>query len=232
MSTIFKFKQFEVDQNGCAMKINTDGVLLAALLKSNNPKHILDIGTGTGVIALMLAQRFENAKIAAVEIDEQAAVTAASNFNNARFSNRLTLNHISIQQYNPNIKFDMVVCNPPYFINDLQNPEKRKGIARHANLNFFDELIAKVAALLTDKGSFWFILPIKQAENLVVKAQKYGLKAVRNINLHSNKQKPAFREIICLSKFEEPQAATHFYIYETEKVYTNAYQLLLKDFFL
>ena len=88
---MFRFKQFSVDQTACAMKINTDGVLLGAMAGEGNPLSILDIGTGTGVIALMLAQRFTNAKTDAVEIDEQAAATAKSNFSNSTFENRLTL---------------------------------------------------------------------------------------------------------------------------------------------
>ena len=96
MSAIFKFKQFEVDQKGCAMKINTDGVLLAAMAEGNEPKRILDIGTGTGVLALMMAQRFENAKIEAVEIEEQASVTANKNFKSSIFKDRLTINNLSL----------------------------------------------------------------------------------------------------------------------------------------
>ncbi|RZK37486.1 MAG: methyltransferase domain-containing protein [Pedobacter sp.] len=236
---IFKFKQFEVDQTGCAMKINTDGVLLAAIAESDSPNHILDIGTGTGVIALMLAQRFRDALIEAVEIDEQASVTAGRNFQSSVFSDRLTINNTAIEQYipkgciehNPN-KFDLIVSNPPYFVNDLKNAEQKKGIARHTDEVFFNELILKVSSLLSEQGSFWFILPVKQAKILVEKAEGLGLHLSVQINLHSDISKPEFRWIACLSKRQTKPMVKDFYIYESEKVYTSTYKDLLKDFFL
>ena len=229
---IFKFKQFEVDQTGCAMKINTDGVLLAALVESNNPKRILDIGTGTGVLALMLAQRFISAQIEAVEIEEQASATAKKNFQLSVFNDRLNVENTSIQQYKSNDQFDLIISNPPFFVNDLKNIEEKKGIARHTNEVFFDELIAKVNALLIDSGSFWFILPIKQAELLVERANDYNFKPVKIIHLHSDKFKLAFRYIVCLKRNSTSIKIDHFYIYEDEKIYTRAYKELLKDFFL
>ena len=126
--SIFKFKQFEVDQTGCAMKINTDGVLLAALVESDNPKNILDVGTGTGVLALMMAQRFPKAYVEAVEIDEQASATAKQNFHLSVFSNRLTVHNMAIEYYNPTEQFDLINSNPPFFVNDLKNAEQKKGL--------------------------------------------------------------------------------------------------------
>lgn len=230
--SVFKFKQFEVDQSGCAMKINTDGVLLAAMATSNSPKRILDIGTGTGVIALMLAQRFQQAQIEAVEIDEQAAATANKNFESSVFANRLHCTHISIQQYVPTPQFDLIVSNPPFFVNDLKNAEEKKGIARHADAIFFDELIVKVAAMLSDEGCFWFVLPIKQAQLLVEKGKAHGLFEQELIHLHSDAAKPEFRRIVSLGKTKVALVPKHFYIYQAEKVYTPAYLTLLKDFFL
>jgi tRNA1Val (adenine37-N6)-methyltransferase len=229
---IFRFKQFEVDQAGCAMRINTDGVLLAALTESNQPQTILDIGTGTGVIALMLAQRFPNAAVEAVEIDEQASITARKNFQSAVFKERLNVVHTAIEHYETELKFDLIVSNPPFFVNDLKNTVERKGIARHTDELFFETLIAKVAALLTETGSFWFILPVKQAELLVEKASAFNLYENHSISLHSDAQKPAFRKLVGLGSSISSPATEHFYIYESEKVYTTAYKNCLKDFFL
>lgn len=228
----FKFKQFEVDQKGCAMKINTDGVLLAALVESIDPKRILDIGTGTGVLALMLAQRFENAKVEAVEIDEQASATAHRNFQLSVFSERLSINHVAIAQFKTTQKFDLIISNPPFFVNDLKNKEEKKGIARHTNEQFFVSLIEKVSQLLSDDGSFWFILPIKQAELLIKYALDKGLYPTQKIEQHSDQSKPAFRWIVCLGQKNKETKIEHFYIYESEKIYTPAYKHLLKDFFL
>lgn len=238
---IFKFKQFEVDQSGCAMKINTDGVLLAALIEvanPNNPSHpshpslILDIGTGTGVIALMLAQRFEKASIHAVEIDGAAAETAGNNFKHSIFSHRLSISNMAIQQYHNTQQFDLIVSNPPYFVNDLKNKEEKKGIARHANELFFNELMVKVEALLLPSGVFWFILPTKQADLLIKDGAKYGLWPAKIIQLHSDHTKPEFRRIVGLGRTKTEPLIEHFYIYKAEKVYTDAYNRLLEAFFL
>ena len=229
---IFKFKQFEVDQSECAMKINTDGVLLAALAESENPTKILDIGTGTGVLALMMAQRFTEAKVHAVEIDEQASATASKNFQLSVFNERLNISNVAIEQYNNGEKFDLIISNPPFFVNDLKNTEEKKGIARHANEEFFANLILKVNAILADKGSFWFVLPIKQAESLIEKAKQLNMYASKIIELHSDVSKPAFRYIVNLNRGKGETTIEHFYIYESEKAYTNAYKILLKDFFL
>lgn len=232
MSVIFKFKQFEVDQKGCAMKINTDGVLLAAMAEGNEPKRILDIGTGTGVLALMMAQRFENAKIEAVEIEEQASVTANINFKSSIFKDRLTINNVAIEQFNTAQKFDLIISNPPFFVNDLKNVEEKKGIARHTDEQFFVSLIEKVSQFLSNDGSFWFILPIKQAEILIKYGLEKGLYLAKKIELHSDQSKTAFRWVVCLDRINVETKIEQFYIYESEKNYTKAYKELLKDFFL
>lgn len=232
MSTVFKFKQFEVDQTGCAMKINTDGVLLAALLEFESPKNILDIGTGTGVLALMMAQRFTSAKVTAVEIDELASATAGRNFQKSAFGKRLAINNVAIEQFITAQKFDLIISNPPFFVNDLKNTEEKKGIARHTSEQFFANLIVKVNAILANDGRFWFILPIKQAELLIKYALENGLFPAKRIELHSDQFKPAFRWIVCLDRRNFETKIEQFYIYESEKNYTKAYKELLKDFFL
>jgi tRNA1Val (adenine37-N6)-methyltransferase len=230
--SVFRFKKFDVDQTGCAMKINTDGVLLAALAEADQPKQILDIGTGTGVIALMLAQRFENAMIEAIEIDEAATKTAQNNFKNAIYASRLSASNIAIQQYHTTLKFDLIVSNPPYFVNDLKNAEEKKGVARHTDELFFKELLLKVNSLLDEKGVFWFVLPIKQAILMVEDASRNNLFLIKTIHLHSDESKPEFRRIICLGRAKVTPEVEHFFIYEAEKVHSKAYRELLKDFFL
>ncbi|WP_316795661.1 tRNA1(Val) (adenine(37)-N6)-methyltransferase [Pedobacter agri] len=230
--SVFKFKQFEVDQSGCAMRINTDGVLLAALVHHHLPKKILDIGTGTGVIALMLAQRYPEAGVCAVEIDQQAAETAGNNFANSAFSERLSVNHIAIEKYHHPEKFDLIVSNPPFFVNDLKNEEVRKGLARHASDDFFGLLVEKSNELLSESGSLWFVLPIKQAEEVIAVAKRYQLTIRVRINIHSDVQKATFRQIICLSRAGDLLDESNFYIYESRGEHTLQYKELLKDFFL
>ncbi|MDQ0640082.1 tRNA1Val (adenine37-N6)-methyltransferase [Pedobacter sp. W3I1] len=230
--SIFKFKQFEVDQTGCAMKINTDGVLLGATVTHPSPLTILDIGTGTGVIALMLAQRFPDALIHAVEIDAQAAETAEKNFQFSVFSERLTINHTSIEQYEYSQQFDLIVSNPPFFVNDLKSEELRKGIARHADEDFFSMLIKKASGLLADEGMIWLILPVKQADEVIGIAAHYNLSLTERIHIHSDQSKPTFRQMICLKKGKTVLRERDFYIYESLKQHTAAYKELLKNFFL
>lgn len=232
MKNTFRFKQFEVDQINCAMKINTDGVLLAAMAQHENPKWILDIGTGTGVIALMLAQRFPKAQVYAVEIDEQASATAEKNFQNSVFNKRLTNNNISIEQFNNPEKFDLIVTNPPFFVNDYKNAEPKKEMARHASHTFFGELVKKVNELLSDDGCFWFVLPIKQSEEVVRLGEEYDLFAKKVIKLYSDVTKPEFRRIVCLGRQKSALLEEDFIIYQSEKKYTKDYKVLLKDFFL
>jgi len=214
------------------MRINTDGVLIAAMVNHEKPKNILDIGTGTGVIALMLAQRFPEANIHAVEIDEQAAQTAGKNFQLSVFSERLTINHTSIEQYHHAQQFDLIVSNPPFFVNDLKSKQENKSIARHTSEQFFHDLIKKVNELLSATGTFWFVLPVKQAKQLINSGTQFGLYLNKQISLHSDKTKPEFRMIVCLSRSKVDLLTTQFYIYQTEKVYTEAYQNLLKPYFL
>lgn len=230
--SIFKFKHFEVDQVGCAMKINTDGVLIGATANHPSPKNILDIGTGTGVIALMLAQRFPDAFIEAVEIDKQAAMTAQKNFYNSPFYIRLVANHIGIQDYSSSKLFDLIVSNPPFFVNDLKNEEIRKGIARHADQDFFEMLISKSVELLAESGKIWLIVPVKQANEIVKVASSYGLFLAERVHIHSDITKPTFRQMICLTRKKAIPIERDFYIYESFQQHTNAYKILLKDFFL
>jgi tRNA1Val (adenine37-N6)-methyltransferase len=232
MGSVFRFKQFEVNQADCAMKINTDGVLLGAIAHHSQPLRILDIGTGTGVIALMLAQRFPDASVDAVEIDQLAATRAATNFNSSLFASRLVVNCVDITSFKTTNRYDLIVSNPPYFVNDLKNPEVRKGVARHAHEDFFESLLYKVKELLTANGRFWVILPVKQAEQLIVNAVLRRLFPAIIIHVYSDVNKVEFRQIVCFSCSDEPALHENFYIYAAEGKYTPAYMKLLKDYFL
>lgn len=232
MSSVFKFKQFEVEQSGTAMKINTDGVLLAAVAEHMHPTHILDIGTGTGVIALMMAQRFPDAAVDAVEIDAFSAQTAGLNFNNSPFAERLSIYHSDILNFSPETEYDLIVSNPPYFVNDLKSELLQKQIARHADEDFFGKLLRKVSGLLSGSGLFWFILPVKQADWMIAQGVLHQLYPSKIIAVHSDEQKPVIRKIVCLQFGHSAVSEEHFYIYADQNVYTDAYKRLLKDFFL
>ncbi|WP_295719944.1 methyltransferase [Mucilaginibacter sp.] len=230
---MFHFKQFSVDQSGCAMKINTDGVLLGALTGADNPVSILDIGTGTGVIALMLAQRFGSAQIDAVEIDESAAKTAQSNFKNSPFASRLRLYPLGFEAFfktRTDRKYDLIISNPPFYINSLQSPGAKINLAKHAGDGFFEGLIEAVANNLNNDGICWLILPPDTALMVKDLALQRGLYLHKIINVHSFNDEAAHREILAFG-FEHKQAiAQAFVIYDEPKIYSKAYQEVLKEF--
>lgn len=234
MSGIFRFKQFEADQSGCSMKINTDGVLLGAMARADKPQRILDIGTGTGVIALMLAQRFPDAMVDAVEIDPRAAETARRNFSQSPFASRLTCHPLGLSDFVPEAPYDLIVSNPPYFLDALKNPDRRKSIARHTDWSFFGFLLAFSHQWLTADGSLQLVLPVPLANELNSRAtHEYGFVRQWQAAIHSFHGEPAIRNIVALGKTAARTAETEaFIIYESKGRYSEAYRSLLKDFFL
>jgi tRNA1Val (adenine37-N6)-methyltransferase len=232
--SMFQFKQFAVDQSGCAMKINTDGVLLGVLTQANNPQSILDIGTGTGVIALMSAQRFPDTKIDAVEISEAAAATAARNFKSSKFADRLTSYHSGFEEYfqqNPDQKYDLIVSNPPFYINALKSPGEQRTVAKHTDEQFFNTLLSTTSNHLADNGLFWLILPVTTSELVKASAKAYGLYLHTQINIKSYPQSEPHRQIVVFSVNQMPVIVSDFTIYEEPKKYTTQYESALKDFF-
>ena len=234
MSGVFKFKQFDVDQSGCAMKINTDGVLLGALADADRPQTILDIGTGTGVIALMLAQRFTNANIDAIEIDQAAAETANRNFKNSAFSDRLTVYPSGFaaffEQY-PDKKYDLIVSNPPFYINSLKSPEAKRELAKHAGRNFFSDLTSYASKHLTDDGTMFLILPLDTVALVKEMTLTNMLFLKKKTRVSSYKDSEPHREIVVLSLDRDTEVDDNFVIYESPQIYTERYQEVLKDFF-
>jgi len=236
MSSVFRFKQFEVNQEGSAMRINTDGVLLGAMAEHSLPIDILDIGTGTGVIALMLAQRFPTGNIDAIELDEYSAKLAGQNFEKSNFTSRLKAYHCAFQDFKPAHPYDLVVSNPPFFIKALQNPDKRKAIARHANTPFFDDLLAKTTEWLHDNGTLQVVVPLDIGDYLIDKAITSGIFTVTKIiHIRSFIHSTPFRKIISLEKGKasvSQEQEVFFTLYEAQAVYSNEYRSLLSPFFL
>lgn len=234
MNDIFHFKKFKVNQSGCAMKVNTDGVLLAALAYHISPQKILDIGTGTGLIALMLAQRFENAVIDAVEIEENAAIRAKLNFEGSPFSERLNVFHNSIEDYfsNTNENYDLIISNPPFFINSLKSENFNKEQARHTSKDFFTELLSRSVIKLKPDGVLILILPIETAkliEDLIISVPNLYLNEL--IMIHSFSDSMAHRKILKIGLQPTDLNLKKFVIYESQGIYSSEYQNLLKDFF-
>lgn len=233
MGSVFRFKEFEINQEGCAMKINTDGVLLGAYVQANNPYRILDIGTGTGVIALMLAQRFQDANIDAVEIDIDAYQTSLDNFKNSPFASRIKGNLGSFEDLQVANKYDLIVSNPPFYTNSLHNPDARKKIARHADFDFFKKLVDFAKTNLSDKGQLDLILPNELAEYVINEGKRQGLHLIKLVAIKSFSDSEVIRNIISLSRqTTEAFKKEEFVIYQEKSVYSEAYRTILKPFFL
>ncbi len=233
MGSIFQFKGFEVDQANCPMRINTDGVLLGAYASSEQARHILDIGSGTGVIALMLAQRFEQAQVWGVEIDQLAAETAQQNFQKSPFKERLHIAHTDIFHWQVPVNFDLIVSNPPFYINSLHNPDVRKKTAKHTDEAFFKGLLAFAGAQLNPKGELQLIVPAELRPFLQSEAEKQGLYLQQILHIRSFANSEVIRYILSFSRQQGSQLQEEdLQIYADRAVYTAAYKQLLRNFFL
>ena len=175
-NSYFQFKQFRVEQGQCAMKVGTDGVLLGVWTDVSGAQSILDVGTGTGLIALMLAQR-SPAAIYGIEIDENAAAQAIENVNNSPWSDSIKIEAVSLQTFaeNTNCRFDLIVSNPPYFNKSLKNPDAQRSAARHTDSLSQKELITAACMLLTGTGRLSVILPPAEGLEFILQAEELGL---------------------------------------------------------
>ena len=189
-STSFAFKQFIIKQDKCAMKVGTDAVLLGAWIIPNGSKHILDIGTGTGVISLMLAQKTV-AQIDAIDIEEEAFIQAKQNVSESKFSKQIHVIHSSFQEYAKTAvkKYNLIVTNPPYFEQSLKSSDEQRSHARHADVLPFEELLDGVLKLLDEKGKFCLILPTLEAVKFRTLAEKKGLNLSKLLRVKSRVDK-------------------------------------------
>ena len=227
----FTFKQFAVEQEDVAMKVGTDGVLLGAWAACDGAKRILDIGTGTGLIALMLAQRNAEAQIHAVEIDETATRRARANFDISPWAERLEVEQTAVQHYSPSEKFDLIISNPPYFVDSLQCPDAKRTTARHTQDLTFDELDRAVCRLLAEDGKFALILPVNEFEKYLSLTQ---LHLVRRCDVHPTTGAAVKRVMAEFAKSKTATLTLENITIEQERRgdYTDEYRALTKEFYL
>jgi tRNA1Val (adenine37-N6)-methyltransferase len=189
----FQFKQFIIWQHRCAMKVGTDGVLLGAWTDVQRAKYILDIGTGTGLIALMLAQR-SKAYIDAIEIDRDAAMQAEENVRISPWSERIQIFHTSFQEFSrENKKYDLIVTNPPYFNDSLKAADEKRSLARHNNKLSQGSLLEGVCELLGKEGSFALIIPADIFSSFSKLVNHFQLFSYRQTNVFGKKNNPCIR---------------------------------------
>ena len=232
----FTFKQFSVQQDKTAMKVGTDGVLLAAWTPINhNPFSILDIGAGTGIIALMLAQRTHAEQIDALEIDEEAYEQAVENFENSPWGDRLFCFHAGLDEFieEPEDEYDLIVSNPPFYSENYKTENEQRDLARFQDAMPFEELIEAADLMLSENGIFAVILPFKEEKNFIALAKEAELYPVKITRVKGTPTSDIKRSLLAFSRNEIQNAPIDELIIETDRhVYTPEYIELTKDFYL
>ncbi|SDH63652.1 tRNA1(Val) (adenine(37)-N6)-methyltransferase [Myroides phaeus] len=233
---MFKFKQFTIEQDKCAMKVGTDGVLLGAWTPvDNNPYAILDIGSGTGLLALMMAQRTDAEQIDGVEIDEAAHEQAINNFENSPWGDRLFCYHAGLEQFATEIdeEYDLIISNPPFFSEDVLSNDTQRDTARFQEALPFDLLIEAVEFFLSEKGIFSVIIPAKEEDKLIHLAAEFGIYPMKVTRVRGHKDAEIKRSLIAFSRtFIEKIPLDELIIEIDRHVYTPEFTALVKDFYL
>lgn len=231
-NTSFTFKQFTVNHDKCAMKVGTDGVLLGAWAPVANAKHILDVGTGTGLIALQIAQRNQKAAITAIEIDPAAAAQAKENVQCSSWADRIDVICSDFRSFQSKIKFDLIVSNPPYFIDALNCPNEQRNIARHTGGLNYDLLFHHAAHLLEEEGGVSVIIPVEAERAVIDAAWDNKLFPSNCMRIFTKPGKPC-RRVLFTFRFQYKEYIEENLCIEVERNnYTPEYIALTKDFYL
>ncbi len=219
MATAFQFKEFGIEQDLCAMKVGTDGVLLGAWAEGG--RHILDIGCGTGIVSLMMAQRFPEAVVTAIDIEDDCCRQARANADNSPWGDRISVEHASLQEYastharnvvsgGSQPLFDSIVSNPPFFVDSLKNPDRARSLARHTDSLPFGVLAKGVASLLVSGGVFSVVMAEECCQSFMDEAWFAGLYIVETVRIVTKKGKPVKRRLMRFSNVHtvEPKDMT------------------------
>jgi tRNA1Val (adenine37-N6)-methyltransferase len=231
----FKFKQFTIFHDKCAMKVGTDGVLLGSWAGTGlSPKRILDIGAGSGLIALMLAQRFKSAEIDAVEIEAQCAQQCAENALASPFKERINSTNSSIQEFalKNEDKFDLLVSNPPFFIDSFTSDNDQRNTARHNHSLRQHDLLKVVTDLSHHKSVFAIILPVKEGDLFILKAREYPWYLNNQVYIKGSPESKEKRVLLEFTKSQNPLMKSQLIVEEKRGVYTKGFTALVKDFYL
>lgn len=237
MTKPFKFKNFTIQQDRCAMKIGTDGVLLGAWASlENHPFSILDIGTGTGIIALMMAQRSSAELIDALEIDEDAYEQAVENFENSDWGDRLFCYHAAFDEFVEEMqeeeKYDLIISNPPFYSDEYTSGNAQRDQARFADALPFEELLQGVSLLLSEEGKFNVIIPKKEEETFLKIAEQNHLFPHRITRVKGDVNSEVKRSLMEFGFEKKELNPTELTIENSRHNYTPEYIELVKDFYL
>lgn len=233
MSRPFHFKQFSIFQDNAAMKVGTDGVLLGAWAQNVQCEKILDIGCGTGLISLMMAQRFPNSHIDAVDVDEKAIDDARINFSNSKWDDRIRLENSNILDLSEEKKYDLIVCNPPFFEADSRAPDTSRALARSGMDISFLEWINKMKLLLDPFGSIGIIYPITEWNRIKGDIEETGLHIHRYCEVKPTEEKKAHRVLVQLGIEKKDAIIEKVLVIEISRhKYTDEYVRLTRSFYL
>lgn len=210
------------------MKVGTDAMVLGSLACQDNPKHILDIGSGCGILALMMAQKYPSSEILAIDIHADSIVEASQNFKESPFENLKALK-TSLQELEINDHFDLIISNPPFFDDDLKSKSDNRNYARHNDNLSFDQLIGNIAKCLSDNGSAWFILPYRYDNEILSLLEKSKLFLREKIELFNDQKKEPVRIIYSVSKLPTSTLTKRIPI-RIDGNYSEEYKTLTKDF--
>jgi len=236
----FHFKQFSIEQDSCAMKVTLDACLFGALCEIQQAKNILDIGTGTGLLALMCAQRSQ-AEVHAIELDPAASQQATQNVSNSRFSDRVRVYQQNIKEYIAPHLYDHIICNPPFFSDHLKGPNKQRNQARHNDQLSFSQLCQSMGRHLSLDGRAWILLPCSEFNRFIQAANGQGLNLSQVWQLHSRPNKEAHRYVFSLEKASPRNSIgtnalakkQPIFIHELSgNHYSEQFKSLLADFYL
>jgi len=230
--SIFRFKQFSVSHHRSTMKVGTDAVILGAWTPVDNCRRILDVGTGCGIIALMLAQR-SDAEITAIDIDEESIEEAMDNFRNNHWNTQLNAVHTSLRHYCESVqtKFDLVISNPPFFQNSLLPNSHKSKLARHTVSLTFDELARDSCRLLGDHGRLVIILPIAEKDNYLFSGLRYGMYLSGKLEVFPGTGKPAKRMILEFTLDKPALVKSHaLTVRNADGFYSDEYKKMTKAF--
>jgi tRNA1Val (adenine37-N6)-methyltransferase len=235
MST-FKFKQFSVQQDRCAMKIGTDAVLLGAWCPiDNNPFSVLDIGAGTGILSLMLAQRSNAEQIDSLEIDEEAYEQCVENFENSPWSDRLFCFHAGLDEFvdEPEDEYDIIISNPPFYSEDYKTDSSQRDLARFQDALPFEDLIEATDLLLSENGIFAVIIPYKEEERFIDLCAEVELFPVKVTRIKGSHTTTIVRSLLAFKRYELSVLTADELVVEISRhEYTDDYINLTKDFYL
>lgn len=235
-NSVFRFKRFSVKNEKSALKVGTDAVLLgAAVTVKDSDRYLLDIGTGTGVIALMVAQRMSafgsGYRIEAIDIDTLSSEEAGENFSSSPWSANLASENISLQQYRPSEKYDLIFSNPPYYDESLKNPDARECIARHTESLSYRQICAFASDNLVEEGRLSLILPSEAETSLRRTAASFGLYPFRVLRVRTTASKSARRIVVEFSR-RKADVSDEEIILQDGQGRTPEYSALTADFYL